>query len=103
MTETGYAKESVAFCEQSTQRSVLIKKRLPGAKFHEGPVEGLLNVGSINFSRKAELVSLRCYKYRYMWFTLQSKFPIYSVHRKAVYRAETKKAIIYIIHYKLFR
>jgi hypothetical protein len=53
-TEIGYGKDSVAFCEKDVQRSVYIRGRLPGAKFHEGPVEGLLGAGRINFSNKVD-------------------------------------------------
>ena len=53
-TEIGYAKDSLAFCEQSIQRSVLIRKRLPGAKFFDGAIEDFLGVGNLNFSRRAE-------------------------------------------------
>ena len=53
-TEIGYGENSVAFCEKDMQRSVLIRRRLPGAKFHPGPIEGLLGAGRINFSKKVD-------------------------------------------------
>jgi hypothetical protein len=53
-TETGYAPESVTFCEYNYERYVLIRNRLPGARDFCGELEYFVGVGSPGFTKRAQ-------------------------------------------------
>jgi hypothetical protein len=54
LTETGYAAETVTFCEYIQERYVLIRNRLPGARAFFGKLEGLVGAGSTCLTHRAE-------------------------------------------------
>lgn len=53
-TDTGYAPESVTFCEYIQERYVLIRNRLPGARDFFGKLEALVGVGNTRLTHRAE-------------------------------------------------
>lgn len=53
-TDTGYAAESLTFCEYTPERFVLIHNRLPGARGFNGKLEDFVKAGSTDLTRRAE-------------------------------------------------
>lgn len=54
MTEVGYAPESVTFCENNSERYVLIRNRLPGARDFLGDLKHFVTTGSPGFTSRAQ-------------------------------------------------
>ncbi|MFB0556035.1 MAG: hypothetical protein ACETWQ_22250 [Phycisphaerae bacterium] len=54
LTDTGYAPDSVTFCEYIQERYVLIRNRLPGARGFFGKLEEFVEAGSTQLTHRAE-------------------------------------------------
>ena len=53
-TDTGYAPESVTFCECNSERYVLIRNSLPGAQDFGGKIEDFVAAGSAHLTPRAQ-------------------------------------------------
>jgi hypothetical protein len=53
-TDTGYAPESVTFCECNSERYVLIRNNLPGAQDFGGKIEDFVAAGSAHLTPRAQ-------------------------------------------------